>query len=189
MSEKRSSEAWGGLQFNVSQLLKTPTGTRRDYDIEVDLLPLDGNMVIVAPVRGHVGFLRAGSGILVTGRLETAVELECTRCLSEFRLPVSLEIEEEFRPTVDIATGAVMSHDGDQDVANLIDEHHILDLAEVVRQDVWLGLPTSPVCRPDCQGLCPHCGQNRDQGSCTCETETIDLRWAPLIASVSDRGD
>lgn len=189
MSEKRSSEAWGGLQFNVAQLLKQPTGTRRDYDIEVDLSPLDGNLVIVAPVRGHVRFLRAGNGILVAGMLETAVELECTRCLSEFRLPVCLEIEEEFRPTVDIATGAVMSHDGDQDVANLIDEHHTLDLTEVVRQGAWLGLPTSPVCRPDCQGLCPHCGQNRDQGSCTCETETIDLRWAPLIASVSDRGD
>ena len=189
MSEKRSSEAWGGLQFNVAQLLKQPTGTRRHYDIEGDLSPLNGNPVIAVPVRGHVEFLRAGNDILVAGVLETAVELECTRCLSEFRLPVCLEIEEEFRPTVDITTGGVMSHDGDQDAANLIDEHHILDLTEVVRQDVWLGLPTSPVCRPECRGLCPHCGQNRDRGSCTCQTETIDLRWAPLVASVSDRGD
>ena len=77
MSEKRLSETWGGLQFNVAQLLKQPTGTRRDYDIEVHLSPLDGNLVIVAPVRGHVKFLRAGNGILVAGILETAVELEC----------------------------------------------------------------------------------------------------------------
>jgi DUF177 domain-containing protein len=185
MSQGQPARVSDALQFNVAQLLKQPTGARRTYNIDAEVFSLDENLVLVDRLRGQVRLLRVGSGVLATGALHTAMKLTCTRCLGEFRLRVSFDIEEEFQPTIDVTTGASLEKELNQDPATLIDEHHILDLTEVVRQDLWLNLPTSPACRPDCRGLCPHCGQNLNRGSCDCKVHTIDARWAPLLADAS----
>jgi uncharacterized protein len=187
MSEKRSRRASHALQFNVAQLLKQPTGSRRVYDIDTGDVPaLNDELRLSAPLRGRVQFVRIGHGILVTGKLESAVELECTRCLSECVEETEFEIEEEFHPTHDVESGAQLAQEPDQDQATLIDEQHILDLGEVVRQNLVLSLPPSPVCRADCQGLCPVCGQNWNEKGCDCETEVSDPRWEGLKASFEE---
>jgi uncharacterized protein len=180
MREKQPNMASHALQFNVAQLLKQQSGARRVYDIDAKMPSLDENLTVVAPFHGQVRFMRINTGVLVTGSLETVVELACTHCLSNFRAPVRFEIEEEFHPTLDITTGARLLQEPDQDPATVIDARHILDLAEVVRQDLLLSLPPSSLCQPDCRGLCPQCGQNRNEGSCSCDVEVIDPRWVAL---------
>jgi uncharacterized protein len=187
MTKRRSRGDPHAFQFNVAQLLKQPSGTRRVYDIDTaDGPPLDDDLKVVAPFRGEVRFMRVGAGILVTGELETRVELDCSRCLTAFQTTTRFEIEEEFRPTHDVNSGARLAQEPDQDAATLIDERHILDLAEVIRQDLTLSLPSSPLCRPDCKGLCPNCGQDWNEGSCDCDTQVIDPRWEALKASFED---
>jgi uncharacterized protein len=189
MSEKRPSSTSTALHFNVAQLLKQTTGARRSYDIDADLSELDDKIVIVAPLRGRVRCMRIGTGILVTGALWTTVRMECTRCLTEFDAPVQMEIEEEFRPTIDVQTGATLAREPDQDEATLIDGHHTLDLTEIVRQDMWLSLQVSPLCRSDCKGLCPQCGQNRNQSACDCLVDPVDARWMALLDGNLARGE
>ena len=55
-----------------------------------------------------------------------------------------------------------------------------IDVEPVVREAVLLDLPLAPVCRPDCQGLCPQCGADRNQGDCGCRGEAGDPRWSAL---------
>ena len=181
MSQESLFRSLSALQFNVAQLLKQATGASRSYEIDIPFPELDEHLVLLAPLRGHVHFLRTNTGVLAGGTFSTTVELTCVRCLSEFQLPTEFELEEEFTPTIDIVTGIRVPLPPDQDAATLIDEHHILDLTEVVRQDIWLSLPTSPVCRPDCKGLCPYCGRNRNLEECTCHAEEIDARWISLL--------
>jgi uncharacterized protein len=95
-------------------------------------------------------------------------------------MPARFAIEEEFTPTIDIVTGAKLPLSGEEEVATRIDAHHILDLTEVIRQDLLLALPMYPVCRSKCKGLCPHCGQNWNEGACECSLEEIDPRLAVL---------
>lgn len=187
MNQRRSKRTPHAFQFNVAQLLKQPSGTRRVYDIKdaAGLPPLD-DLKVIAPFQGRLRFMRVGSGILVTGELGTRVELECGRCLTTFQTEAQFEIEEEFKPSVDINSGAHLAQDPDQDAATLIDERHILDLAEVIRQELTLSLPSSPVCRPDCAGLCPQCGQNRNEGTCDCDTDAVDPRWEALKANFEE---
>lgn len=182
MNEQRSKKTPHAFQFNVAQLLKQPSGTRRVYDIKdaAGLPPLGDDLKVVAPFRGRLRFMRVGSGILVTGELSTSVELKCTRCLTALQTSTQFEIEEEFKPSVDINSGAHLAQDPDQDTATLIDERHILDLAEIIRQELTLSLPSSSVCRPDCAGLCPQCGQNQNEASCDCDTDATDPRWTAL---------
>jgi len=62
-----------------------------------------------------------------------------------------------------------------------VTEEGWVDLAPLVREYLWLGLPANPVCSPTCAGLCPRCGGNIDRGECSCGDKVpIDPRWAVL---------
>ncbi len=179
------------MQYNVAQLLRAQTGTKRDHKIdepaeEVQAL-LDGDGVGArGPLHGTVRLIRTIDGILVTGTLETTIELTCDRCLDPVEAKVTLDLQENFRPTIDINSGAALPPVKGEELATLIDKQHTLDLSEVVRQLILLETPMHPVCRPDCRGLCPRCGQNLNERQCDCETESVDPRWAKLQSLLDD---
>lgn len=174
-----------GLQFNVSQLLKEPTGAIRSYELNTQPLgQLDEEAVVVAPLTGQVKFLRTGSEILVQAALETVIRKDCGRCLTEFSAPLALELEEQFFPSVDVNTGVVVEPPPDADEANRIDSQHTLDLTEVVRQALLLESDSVRYCRPDCKGICLQCGQNLNLAQCDCKDETIDARWSCLLEKI-----
>jgi len=130
--------------------------------------------VAVVPPGSDVGLdLRLEAvveGVLATGTARAAVAAECVRCLE----PLDLEVEAEFQelyffPGED--TG------GDEDAVFLVND--LLDLEPVVHDAVVLALPSAPLCREDCLGLCPECGAalNEDPEH---SHEIVDPRWAAL---------
>jgi uncharacterized protein len=103
---------------------------------------------------------------------------------------VVIELEEEFLPSVPIKDAPVdRVAQEDLDEALTIDEHHELDLSEVIRQGLWLAAPMDALCRPDCAGICPECGGNRNLGECECSEPAIDPRWAALQVLLSEESD
>ncbi|MCQ3975258.1 MAG: hypothetical protein DPW09_17590 [Anaerolineae bacterium] len=188
MHKNRVRPGSPGLRFNVAQLMKEGTGAVRNYEVEADLAKDfdDEDLEVVAPLTGQVRFLRTGPHILATGVLETKIQKSCGRCLTSFTGPVRLELEEEFFPTLDVITGTVITQPLEVEAANLIDEQHMLDLSEVVRQELLVESDELLYCRPDCKGLCPHCGQDLNVGSCNCQDEVVDPRWANLQALRDD---
>jgi uncharacterized protein len=178
------------MRYNVAQLIKGPTGAFRQDDLEADIRDLDDELQPVCPLVGSVTLLRTSQGILVTGKLHTRLRTECRRCLEPCDVDVELELVEEFYPTVRIADAPVDPvPDIDRDEALQIDEHHILDLSEVVRQALWLAAPMEALCRPDCAGICPNCGGNRNLGECRCEEAPVDPRWVALQALITNKPD
>jgi uncharacterized protein len=169
------------MRYNVAQLIKGQTGAFRQYDLQADIRDLDPELEPVRPLVGAVTLLRTNQGILVTGKLQTQLRTECRRCLEPCDVDVELDLEEEFYPTVRIADVPMDDvPETDRDEALQIDEHHILDLSEVIRQALWLAAPMEALCRPDCAGLCPTCGGNRNLGECQCNEAPIDPRWGAL---------
>lgn len=164
------------MRISVSQLLKKPAGTVRWHDLSADIRGIDDDLDIQELLTGRLKLLRTASGILVTGALQTASQLQCCRCLEPFSTPIRLEIEEEFHPSVDILTGAEVPVTEGEEEATTIDEHHILDLTEIVRQAIFLALPMRPLCKENCAGLCVQCGQNLNERQCECVTEAADAR-------------
>jgi uncharacterized protein len=178
------------MRYNVAQLLKGPTGGTRKYELNEEIDHLDPDLVPLRPLTGTVTLMRTTQGILVTGKLRTVLEGSCKRCLESCAVKVVLNLEEEFYPVVHIAEVPVDdTPEEDRDEALQIDERHILDLREVVRQGLWLVKPMEALCRPDCAGLCPRCGGNRNLGECRCDQVPIDPRWAALQALLSNDSD
>ena len=165
------------MQINVAQLLKANTGTSQDYEVN-DIIDVfgDGRGRVV---RGQVRLLRTRRGILVKGVLNAEVELACSRCLSLFNYPVTLNIEEEYIPTVDVDSGAPLPLPEEPD-SFTIDEHQYIDLTEAIGQYTVLAIPIKPLCREGCAGLCQNCGHNLNLGDCSCPPQAIDPRWSEL---------
>ena len=135
-------------------------------------------------VQGEIGLMRTDRGILARGSLHTEVEISCSRCLSVFNCPLTLDIEEEYFPTTDVMTGVPLPLP-DEPGSFTVDEDNILDLTEAIRQYVLLAIPMKPLCVEDCAGLCPACGANLNQASCNCPPETMDPRWSKLAELAS----
>lgn len=193
------------MQFNVAQLLKEPIGAVRRYELIEDISELDTDLSPLGPLVGSVELIRIHSGILARANLSTALQVTCNRCLEPIAMPVRFTVEESFRPLTEVHTGRYIAPDefeGEEDdledAALIIDEHHILNLSEVVRQSVWLALPMYPGCNWAGAGECPNLirylsevketqGQEGEDAG-TGEEEMVDPRWAALLALRKGQG-
>jgi uncharacterized protein len=122
---------------NVAQLLSGPVGSSRDYDIGSIIKGQSKDFI-----DGVVTLIYTNQGILVRGKLSARVELVCSRCLKVFPYRLNFNVEQEF------LTAASEESEG-----FTIDNNHILDLGELIRQYILLNLPMKPLCRPDCAGM------------------------------------
>jgi len=165
------------MQMNVSQLLKAPIGSTRNHEVSGTIEISGGD--VGSKVYGEVKLLRTNRGILVRGTLHTEVQVTCSRCLSLFGCPLTLNIEEEYFPVIDVVSGISLSLPEEPGYFT-IDEYHVLDLTEAIRQYALLAKPMKPLCREDCAGLCPSCGHNLNQGTCSCFPQGTAPPWSEL---------
>lgn len=165
--------------FNVAQLMKSPVGTSLVSDISEDNIQFDEELNVIGPVTGHVRMRRINQGLLVDGWVDVTLGLACTRCLKQFEQRMHVPFEERFYPTVDVLTGMPLSVEDDGEDAFPIDDHHLVDLTEAIRQQILLAIPLVTLCQENCAGLCAQCGKDLNEGPCTCEPE-VDTRLSVL---------
>jgi uncharacterized protein len=120
--------------------------------------------------------------VRLVGKVTTELEVACSRCLEPFRVPVDSAFDLLFLPLADQAevAGDDDHQLGDDDTNSSFYEGESIDLAQVIREQCYLSLPMKPLCRPDCQGLCPVCGTNRNLETCSCQSEWVDPRMEAL---------
>lgn len=171
------------MKYNVAQLLKEATGSHRNFDIEEDICDADHPM---EHVRGSVEMVRTHQGIWVKACLSVLVAQDCSRCLEGFLRALSIELDEEYFPEIDVNTGARVLLPDDWEVL-FINPDHNLDLAEATRQATLAALPLKPLCMPQCAGICDRCGLDRNVASCGCYNLEIDPRWAALRSLMDEQ--
>ncbi|MEW6593405.1 MAG: DUF177 domain-containing protein [Thermodesulfobacteriota bacterium] len=143
----------------------------REFDItDVSWFPGD-ELRAVGPVRARILLERRGARVFFQGGLAGVVRLTCDRCLEEydFALDHQFRIDLELVDENEALQAAEREHacqDSEMDVMFL--DAPLIDLGEILAQQVFLMLPAKRLCREDCQGLCPRCGINRNQGRCAC---------------------
>jgi len=160
----------------VHDLVRRPGETR---DVELDVpAPADLRNAVIGFEEGATIEIDARleslhDGILVSGSVAGDIVGECVRCLTPVRDELQVEFQELF------------AYAGESDF-----DYHVrddaIDLEQVVRDTVVPALPFQPVCREDCEGLCPECGVRLlDVPGHEHEAPT-DPRWAALHGLASD---
>ena len=150
-----------GINLNL-QL--TPEEVREEQTGHGD----DDFLKVCSPLKGRLKIEPTGSQILVRGGIETMCRSECARCLEEFDQPAVEEIVIVFKPS------GPEKDEEELEADSLNIEYYSgeeMDLWPVIREHLVLGLPIKPLCREDCLGLCPGCGQNLNLDQCECRQE------------------
>ena len=133
------------------------------FELELSRVPVEH------PIEANLLLESVVEGILVTGPLHGTIRFSCARCLKTFEQPFALEVSELFAP-----------HAAEDDDEYPLGPEGAIDIEPMVRDAVLLSMPFSPLCKPECAGLCPRCGGDRNLGECTCSPEAADPRWAAL---------
>ncbi|BBY32299.1 hypothetical protein MMIN_03600 [Mycolicibacter minnesotensis] len=120
-------------------------------------------------------------GVLVTGVVSALTDGECARCLQPVTGDIEVELTELFAYP-DSATDATTDED---DMGRVVDD--TVDLEQVIVDAVGLALPLSPLCAPDCPGLCPDCGAALATAEPDHHHDKIDPRWAKLAGMVASQ--
>jgi uncharacterized protein len=120
------------------------------------------------PIAVDLTLERVSEGIVVRGTITAPWDASCSRCLAPVGGPLAVQVAElyERRPL--------------EGETYLLSEDDIVDLEPLIRDALLLELPAVPLCRPDCQGLCPSCGVDHNQVSCDCTHAEPDPRWEAL---------
>lgn len=170
------------MRVNVADI-KLEAGLHKRVPLEVAVEPVDmggQSFRFDRPFTGEAEIWNLGDRLLVKASLSGEALMECSRCLTPFSEPLKVSFDEEF------VAGKPGEGEDDEDGADVgrtvsYYEGDEIDLAEPLRENVLLELPMKPLCDEDCQGLCPTCGSNRNEGSCQCEeTTSVDPRLAAL---------
>lgn len=127
-----------------------PEGGWYEEDVPASVLELEGDQRIRLDAPIHCRFLvrKVSRRLIVEGRLDLPLALECSRCAAFFSTTVT---DLSFVRTYYVPEGV-----------------EYVDVTEDVREDVLLLLPPFPLCSAECKGLCPRCGHRLNEGPCSC---------------------
>ena len=167
-------------------------GKRIKYDIdEKPIVDAESGLKCVEPIKGSITFSNTGRTIDVRGKCKTAIEVECARCLRAYRMPVELTVEEELP-----IEGQPWATELQEDMEELPEEEsdplfvdNIFDLDEYFRQSILVSVPIKPLCGEDCEGLCPRCGANLNDGPCECPPDLGDSPFAVLGSLIEEEDE
>ncbi len=148
---KQTQSLHNDTVINVAALLKEPVGSTRAYGVEIERFELDDELV-ARRIEGEVRLTRLQDEILANAQLSADVELECDRCLRMYDQRVHTRFSAQYEPTIDVHTGHAVHEIDDEAERFAITEHHEVDLAEPLRQELIVSLPMVAVCGADCPG-------------------------------------
>ncbi len=140
-----------------------------DFSVNVDNCDfvdeaVSGSALAKGEITNHSGV------ILLNGEIKTDLQVTCARCGCTFNygeaIPLTAKITDK------------LANEDEEEFILMTDS--AIDADELVRSALILELPTKFLCREDCKGLCPKCGKNLNEGSCSCDTNDRDPRWDVL---------
>ncbi len=113
---------------------------------------------------------RLAQGLLVQGEFSGETTLECVRCLKVFSQPLAWGMTELY----------AFSQKSVSELGLILPEDAHIDLQPLIREYTLLEVPINPLCRPDCKGLCPVCGQDLNIRDCDHRPQEDESPFAAL---------
>lgn len=178
--EVRSCEVVAVCMFlDIRELEQKPI--RFEQSLPVGVILFDSEFEQQSPLNasGSAELHVSTEEIRVQGKLQVSLRMECDRCTEPFVKSIEEEFDLIYVPAPETSPGAEIAIGPDDSHVGFYDGPG-LELNDILQEQVLLALPLQRVCREDCQGICPICGQNRNETECDCRTQIRDERWSAL---------
>ncbi len=144
-----------------------------------DIVPDYEGIHAVKQVDCNLDIQKSGDEYYCRGDITATVNLECARCLAAFDAVVKSKIDFIICSESGYKTRVREALD-DEDYVFFQGVELTADISEIVRQMIILAVGMKPLCSEDCKGLCPRCGVNLNEETCSCQRTRIDPRWHGL---------
>ena len=145
-------------------------------DLEEKLTPEEVSISCTA--RSRLSLNKVGTEIVITGRLKADMDLQCSRCLKDFRQTLDIPVNVVYHPIEDAGDERHILKDDEMDMGFYKGEE--LDVRELLKEQVLLNEQMKPLCSERCKGICPKCGTDLNTGQCDCSRKEIDPRLEAL---------
>lgn len=156
------------FRLNVGFIVAEQNGYSREFPIEFSEVRLQD--LEIKNVTGKITISRTSQGLLAQVHLSATTTVECMRCLESYELQISPDFTELYAFSKKTVT----------DSGLILPETSQIDFGPIVREYMLLEFPIKLLCKPDCKGLCPVCGENQNEQVCQHEEDNIDPRFAVL---------
>jgi len=143
------------LRLNIGFLIKSPIGTSRDFNFDYEKMKL-GEELALSDFLCKARFDRTPQGLLLQAEFGGRLELECVRCLAPFQQSLHSSLTELY----------AFDQRSVSESNLLVPETGQIDLEPLFREYALLEIPIQPLCKPDCKGLCPVCGEDLNKTDC-----------------------
>ncbi len=174
------------MEFKVSELEKEPI----EFDLQLKAGAVDfgqeaeqegplATSGLAEVIHEHRGPKDIVADIRLRGQFKGSFQVPCARCVEPVEIPLAAEFDLIFRPIGADADAPERSITAPETEIGYYQGDSLL-LEDVLREQVLLSLPVRTLCKPDCKGLCPRCGKNRNLEACNCEVGPQDPRWEAL---------
>jgi len=167
------------MLFDLRQLHGDRAHVERTFEAAA-FEPPDEDYRVSAPVHLSMDVEKASADVFrVAGRVSTRLELECGRCLEPYEIAVDAPFELRYVPQSE-NSGEGDHEVGEDDLTTAYYREGVVDVIDLLREQFQLALPMKPLCSEACQGLCAVCGTNLNRGTCQCQRNWEDPRFAAL---------
>lgn len=157
------------LRINIGFILHADVGSSHDFAFELAQVRV-GEDLELRQFSGSLAIGRTSQGLLLTGQFSGVTELNCVRCLNIFDQTLSWQLTEVFALNEKTVTESGL----------IVPEDAQIDLQPIVRDYALLEVPIKPLCRMNCRGLCPVCGQDLNTRDCGHRPPSGDSPFAVL---------
>jgi len=163
------------LVLDLREVIGVP-GLSVKFDYAPDLSEILGAQYLSVSNGHAAGTVRNDAGALsLSAEVTAEVLTQCSRCLAEFTWHLDENVSARLTESEEAVEDSELYYIGDAKA----------DLDEILTTELLLNQNPFPVCKDDCQGLCPMCGADLNCGGCTCKPE-IDPRLSALSALLDD---
>ena len=171
------------MNLDLTQFRQPETDVVRRYEPE-EFEGRTSQFGVVAPVELAFRVHKDKDRYRLVGRLTTTLEMPCSRCLEPFRQPVDSTFDIRYLPQTDNTADDEREVEED-DLSDAFYRDDQIDLRQLMEEQFYLVLPMKPLHSEACKGLCPNCGANLNETTCTCEVRWEDPRLAALKALIT----
>lgn len=148
-------------------------------NIEVEESPKLDEIKIIRPFKSIMHIEKKGKEVLIKGVASGELELQCSRCLKEYKMPIRTRFEIIYHPVEELNKEELVELKKDEMDVDFYREG-IIETEDIIRDQILLNIPMKPLCSENCKGLCPICGTDLNEYECGCKRKEIDPRFAVL---------
>ncbi len=131
------------------------------------------------PLQAEAKIQKVGQSVSIKGRVEVTLRFQCVRCLKEFTYPLAATLELTLHPLKEAPSEEETELRSEEMEASFFEGGEV-HLSEIACEQIFLEIPSQPVCQEGCKGLCPVCGKDLNISSCGCVKEELTTGFSEL---------